>query len=86
MAQEARLGRSAAQIRQYRQNAPIVVFGGLQIKSEEDRRRVLGHGAFGNDEPLGEGCIGPTLGHESNHLAPVTVTKGLTTRLQVECG
>ena len=30
---------------------------------------MLGHGAFGDDQALGDGGVGPALGHQGEHLA-----------------
>src|SRR5581483_8266788 len=42
----------------------VVVVGGLQVELEEDVGGVLGDGAFGDDEAVGDGGVGAALGHE----------------------
>src|SRR5580700_8640172 len=60
---------SALQVGEHGQHAPVVVVGGLQVELEEDGCGVLGHGAFGDDQALGDGDVGPTLGHQGEDLA-----------------
>jgi hypothetical protein len=61
--------RSAAKVDQHGERAPVVVIGRLQAELDEDGRGVPGHGALGDEQPLGDGGVRAVLRHQGEHLA-----------------
>jgi GntR family transcriptional regulator/MocR family aminotransferase len=59
---------SALQVGQHGEHAPVVVVGRLQVELSEDGGGVPGHGAFGDDEALGDSGVRPAFGHKGEHL------------------
>src|ERR1700680_2019534 len=70
------LAGSAAEVGEDGEDAPVVVIGRLHAEAQEDGRRVLGDGALGDDEPLGDGGVRAALGHQGEYLALAGAERG----------
>src|SRR6185437_3734584 len=59
---------SGAQVAQYGQDATVVAVAGRQPELGEDVVDVLFHRTAAHHERIGDGGVGPALGHQGKHL------------------